>query len=78
MPSKFHKRHYVAIADMLARDVAPVINKDAFGGIISSFVAMFKADNPKFAADYFREYVERQRVQRMEKLGNMERRALGR
>lgn len=55
--SKFARRHYVAIADVLAREVAPVINQDAFDTVVLELIRLFKADNPQFKPDYFRDYI---------------------
>lgn len=73
MASKFNKRHYVAIADVLAREVAPVISQDQLRTVVTNFSAMFRADNTRFSSERFREYVEDQqekiRQQRIRKAG---------
>jgi hypothetical protein len=60
MPSKFAKRHYYAIADMLAHETAQDLNGADFAKVVNSHVALFKADNPQFKPAFFREYIGKQ------------------
>jgi hypothetical protein len=53
MTTKFSKRHYQAIAEMLAREVAPVISTPDFGHVVNEFVVLFKGDNAKFSEQKF-------------------------
>ena len=69
MNSKFQKRHYVAIADVLAREIAPVINEDDFGTVLIEFVRLFRSDNARFKPDRFTDYVAKQMPAWMRKAG---------
>jgi hypothetical protein len=57
MVSKFQKRHYQAIGELLAREVAPVVTAETFEAITHEFARMFKADNGMFKPDKFRNFV---------------------
>lgn len=55
--SRFQQRHYEAIADTFKGQKENVINKkhiEAWLDCVNGFVAMFKADNPKFNPEKFR------------------------
>lgn len=58
MRSKFQRRHYNAVADIL-RDAAPIAAYDSANArwsvIVEAFIMLFKADNPHFQPQRFRD-----------------------
>lgn len=58
MNPKFERRHYNAVADVL-KHAAPILAYDAanakWSAIVEAFIMMFKADNPNFKPQRFRD-----------------------
>lgn len=49
----FSKGHYIEVANLIAGLKEPIFKED----IINRFIWMFSADNPKFDASRFKEYI---------------------
>jgi hypothetical protein len=47
----------MAIGELLAREVAPVVSAEAFDKVTEEFSRMFRADNGMFRPDKFRNFV---------------------
>ena len=57
MASRYQKRHYIDIANLLNRHISEGVSPVLIASLVHDFVAMFGRDNPLFNPDTFKQAI---------------------